>query len=522
MELRRATCLRLMTVAFGCLSLVALLLTPIQAGAQTEDKPTVLFVVDTSGSMRGTKLSQAKDALRAGVAALDATQRAGLRSFAGGCSTRGVERVPIGSANQSELSDAIDSLSASGSTPTPGALAGAADALEAISGPKVIVLISDGQSSCGDPCPTAQDVKSRLGVEFKTVAVGFQAPASAEAELRCVADVTGGSYFSAVDTEGLAEAIGVAIEGGSEVEYVAIGDSTTTGFSVSECLENRLTSPYGCVGEPPATPYPELVAKEAGADYDELERVGIWGYTISDAATAYRNGRNAEGPWTPQLQASESARSLVTVSLGANDMEFSNVGKWLLSCVGIEEKKFFGRTYDIEIVVAEGSCSDAADAQLADPSLQDDMDLMFSVLETTKAQGAEVVVTLYFNPFNESKHVNNFFDRSCDLLHGIAEIITDALNNELRRRAENSGFIVVDFGPAFEGHGAGAQDAFVFGTDCEVSGAAAEVDLDFDWDWPPVSIDEEATSRGIQIRFDPHPNSKGTRAQADAILEVLS
>ena len=95
----------------------------------------------------------------------------------------------------------------------PRALLGAAAQLENVLGPKIIVLISDGESSCGDPCPTAEQISADLGVDFRAITVGFQAPANAETELQCIADATGGEYFAADDTAGLEDAIDAALTG---------------------------------------------------------------------------------------------------------------------------------------------------------------------------------------------------------------------------------------------------------------------------------------------------------------------
>lgn len=413
---------------------------------------------------------------------------------------------------------ASDALFASGTTPTPGALLGAADELRDVTGPKIVLLISDGASTCGDPCPTAASIKDDLGADFAAVTVGFRAPDSAADELRCIAEVTGGEYFPADDEAGLAEAIGAAV-GSSSAAYVAVGDSTTTGFSVPTCSEDREISPYGCVGDdPPAQPYPERVA-EADDRFDDLNRVGIWGYTIADAVAAHEAGENVEGPWTPQLTAAASATELVTVSLGANDMEFSDVETWLARCVSIHQKEFLGVTYDVDINVNNESCEAAAAARVDE--LDDEFDALFDALSDAADGGVEIVVTKYFNPFNDTKNVRFAPDRSCALLHGIGDHVVGALNDELDRRSRQAGFTVVDLYPAFEGHGAGSSDSYVFGSDCETLGAATSIDVDFDFGWPPVSFDGDDTVTEIQVRFDPHPNDRGTEAQADAILEAL-
>lgn len=185
--------------------------TPPSAAASNQ--PTVLLLVDTSGSMAGTKIEQAKHALTTSVAALGPSQPAGLRSYAGECGNRGILRVPIGPDNRDALRDSVASLTAGGGTPTPDALLGAATDLAGIAGPRTIVLVSDGESTCGDPCPTAKAIKSEQGIAFTVHTVGFQAPAAAEGELACIAEATGGQYVSATDAAGLSEAIGSAING---------------------------------------------------------------------------------------------------------------------------------------------------------------------------------------------------------------------------------------------------------------------------------------------------------------------
>jgi lysophospholipase L1-like esterase len=323
--------------------------------------------------------------------------------------------------------------------------------------------------------------------------------------------------FAALDVEGATVTWTPSSGGGGgDIEYVAVGDSTTTGFSVPTCKENRVTSPYGCVGDPPAMPYPDRIAA-ANPRFDALARKGIWGYTTTEAVEAFRRGANTEGSWEPQLTTAQKATELVTVSLGANDMKFSDIKFWLGSCVGLKQKSFLGKTY-VSVVLAEGRCVEAARQRATAPALSADLDAMFDALDTARGNGADVVITEYYNPYNDHKAVRFLPDRSCSLIHSIGDIITSAINDELVRRAWVHGFKTADFKAPFEGHGAGANDSYVFGTDCETIGALTAVD--FDLGWPPVNTDN--TLKEIQKRFDPHPNSDGTAAQAEAILEVVS
>lgn len=184
------------------------------AAAPGDTDRAVMLVVDTSGSMAGQPLVQAKAALLATIDGLDAADRAGLRSFDGGCVDGGDLRVAPGVDNREQLRAAVNALQAGGGTPTPAALRAAAADFPADAASKILVLVSDGASTCGDPCPVAAELKATLGINFQAFTVGFKAPAQAAVELACIASVTGGRYVSATDTASLREALDEAATGG--------------------------------------------------------------------------------------------------------------------------------------------------------------------------------------------------------------------------------------------------------------------------------------------------------------------
>lgn len=96
-----------------------------------------------------------------------------------------------------------------------------------------------------------------------------------------------------------------------------------------------------------------------------------------------------------------------------------------------------------------------------------------------------------------------------------------AIDNVLAQEATAHGFTVVDLRPSFAGHGAGSDDSWVFGSDCDAVGALTAVDAGFNLGWPPISVNKGATEAEIKNRFDPHPNNAGTTDQADEILKVF-
>jgi hypothetical protein len=179
-----------------------------RAGAQAGAR-VILFVVDTSTSMAGKPLADAKSALKSASSALPGVD-VGLRSFGGPCATPGIERLAIGPFHEPSFNSAVDSLAIGKTgTPTPAALLAAGATLPR-EGDRTIVLVSDGGSSCGDPCPAARALKDRLGEGFRIEVVGFRAPDEAEWELACVARVTGGTEVSVSNTAALQAALAEA------------------------------------------------------------------------------------------------------------------------------------------------------------------------------------------------------------------------------------------------------------------------------------------------------------------------
>ncbi len=177
-----------------------------RAAAATADR-TILFVVDTSTSMYGEPLAETKRALHAASSGIPAGAQVGLRSFGGPCEDGGITRLPLSAFNPPAFASAVESLSIEApGTPTPAALRAAAAMLPR-SGDRTIVLVSDGGSSCGPPCPVARQLADELGEGFRFDVVGFRAPGNAESELNCIAQVTGGSYVSVSDSVGLQKAL---------------------------------------------------------------------------------------------------------------------------------------------------------------------------------------------------------------------------------------------------------------------------------------------------------------------------
>lgn len=283
--------------------------------------------------------------------------------------------------------------------------------------------------------------------------------------------------------------------------YVAFGDSLTTGSSISTCQDDRGSSPWGCKENPTAAiPYPNRVAQALHITYSDspqdyrqrrtnqlgLYRAGIWGYTAQEAVRAQKNGHNEAGNWMPQLEVVKKARQLVTGALGINDMQFSNVGKWA------------------QLYLKPGGDHITPEVQAIIRTRQKDFNKLFSSLAAAQDNGAKVIVTAYYNPYSTDI-------TECGHLQEIGNRIVDTLDTELINRAHQSGFGVADFRRNFSGHGAGSQDSYVFGSDCRVDAVLRT--------WFLGLVQGVNIRKAIAIKFDPHPNSNGTLAMANAILQ---
>lgn len=212
-------------IAAVSLVLAGLLLPAGQAAAQPPEEETaqgsMMFVLDASGSMEqpmptgGTRMDAAKRAMNTLIDQLPVNLHVGLEVY--GTSTsdapadkaKGCQDVqvlqPVGPVDKPAMRAHVAEISPRGFTPIGAAVQRAADELPS-SGPRAIVLVSDGIDTCAPPapCDVARDL-SGAGVELAVHTVGFRVGAKARAELECIAEETGGEYHDAPDGESLGD-----------------------------------------------------------------------------------------------------------------------------------------------------------------------------------------------------------------------------------------------------------------------------------------------------------------------------
>ncbi|MEV4235613.1 VWA domain-containing protein [Nocardia sp. NPDC049737] len=258
---------------------------PAQA-QQSPDNPQyapTMLILDASGSMQrpdpaGTMMDAAKTAVRNFVGSAPAESKVGLTVYgtstgnteaekASGCRDVRVLHKPE-TLDRTALTSAVDGIKASGWTPMGTALRQAAETLPK-SGPRSIVLVSDGDDTCSppDPCEVARELKKQ-GLDLIVHTIGFAVDAKARAQLTCMAQATGGTYSDAAD--------GPALE-------------RTLPRISSAALRN-----YKAVGIP-ITGAPTYAAAPVAAPGQYLDTIGqqekrYWAVDVPAGATTYFSG----------------------------------------------------------------------------------------------------------------------------------------------------------------------------------------------------------------------------------------
>ncbi|MFJ6853571.1 VWA domain-containing protein [Streptomyces sp. NPDC091271] len=213
-RLTAGVCVLLATLAAG-------LGTALPAAADepsTAPSPKVELVLDVSGSMRTrdidgeSRISAAKQAFNDVLDAVPEEVELGIRTLGAdypgddrkvGCKdTR--QLYPVGPLDRTEAKTAVATLAPTGWTPIGPALLGAADDLEGGDATRRIVLITDGEDTCGplDPCEVARDIAAR-GIHLVIDTLGLVPNAKIRQQLTCIAEATGGTYTAVQHTDEL-------------------------------------------------------------------------------------------------------------------------------------------------------------------------------------------------------------------------------------------------------------------------------------------------------------------------------
>lgn len=184
--------------------------------ARADDRAKAILVLDASGSMWGqidgvAKWQIAKDAVDKLVTGWDPAIDLGLTVY--GHRTKGAcddieDVIPVGPVDAAKLKAAIGKISPKGKTPLTASVRRAAEALKYTENPATVILVSDGEETCDlDPCAIASELEAK-GVGFTAHVIGFDIrDDAAKAQLKCIADNTGGSFVLADDAASLQQAL---------------------------------------------------------------------------------------------------------------------------------------------------------------------------------------------------------------------------------------------------------------------------------------------------------------------------
>lgn len=225
----------------AALSTVALLvvLTAFGAVARAEDASTAVeLILDSSGSMGGpdpsggSKLDAAKRSMSTVIDGLPDGANVGLRVYgaryadkARGCTDTQLVS-PLAPLDRASMKSALGKFQPAGQTPIGYSLRQAAGDLPA-TGQRTIVLVSDGEETCGpqQPCDVAREL-ARSGIDLHIDTVGFRVGDAARQQLTCIAQVTRGRYYDAPDAGALTLQLSRASNGALR-PYIAAGTPVT-------------------------------------------------------------------------------------------------------------------------------------------------------------------------------------------------------------------------------------------------------------------------------------------------------
>jgi len=194
-----------------------LVLATLFTSAWAEDNPRAVIIFDASGSMWGqingvTKIEIARDALKNVVREWNPSVELGLTVYGhrskGDCND--IETIiPVGKIDKNKVIKTVMGIKPKGKTPISRSLRKVAEEIKYTEEKATIILISDGKETCDpDPCGTAKEL-AKEGIDFITHVIGFNVDKKTSQQLECIANATGGEYFSAKNAAALNKAMKV-------------------------------------------------------------------------------------------------------------------------------------------------------------------------------------------------------------------------------------------------------------------------------------------------------------------------
>jgi len=187
----------------------------------------LVFVLDASNSMNktlgeDTRLNVAKEALIDLLEVVGTLDQAGLFVYGHRvdkddevASCQDIESLfpvlPDDAANNPEVVSAILGLQALGKTPIADALVAASNVLLGLEGESAIVLITDGEETCGGDPTIVAHMLGTFDPPIKLHIVGLDVDFDVQERLAEIAGITGGQYYAVGAAEDLFAALYTAV-----------------------------------------------------------------------------------------------------------------------------------------------------------------------------------------------------------------------------------------------------------------------------------------------------------------------
>jgi Ca-activated chloride channel family protein len=191
-------------------------------GAPASCADDAVLVFDASGSMMSSdkdvdglkRIDRVREAMRKVLPTVAFKKRLGLVTYGPGstnkCENIKVEFTPRLDAAERIL-EVVEALRPDGRTPLTRAVRTAADILDYRKRPAVIVLLTDGEETCGGAtCALAKSLKAQAAaITVHVVSYRIKESLGPDGifEARCLADETGGLYISTETTDELIAAL---------------------------------------------------------------------------------------------------------------------------------------------------------------------------------------------------------------------------------------------------------------------------------------------------------------------------
>jgi outer membrane protein OmpA-like peptidoglycan-associated protein len=215
----------------------------------SSDKPKLMLILDSSGSMRQTdgygnlKIDIAKNVVSDVLDKIpENTTNVSLMVY-DGCQTKML--VPPSNTDLELVKSRAMTINPYGDTPIAKSIQEAGRILGNNPQKTTLILVSDGQETCGgDPCAEARRLKQRYNVSVKIYTVGYFVDNNAREQLVCVASAGGGKYFDAKDSFALDAVVHEIVreevtkafdeDGDGVINNKDLCPGTLAGFSVDE------------------------------------------------------------------------------------------------------------------------------------------------------------------------------------------------------------------------------------------------------------------------------------------------